>query len=100
MKPYRLHPQAATEYEEAKAYYTAIYSELGERFEEEMDDLITEVCRHPLQYREYDSPLRRHFSRNFPYAILYLNEPERIWVVAIMHMKRRPSYWKSRLLDR
>ena len=97
MKPYKLHPQAAAEYEQAKAYYSGIRSELGERFEAEMDEVIEAVCRHPQRYREYDPPLRRHFSRSFPYAILYYEELERVWIVTVTHMKRRPGYWKHRL---
>jgi len=97
VKPYKLHPQAAAEYAEAKEYYTGIRSELGERFEAEIEELITAICRHPQEYREYDPPLRRHFSRNFPYAIFYYEEPERVWIVSVMHMKRRPGYWKSRM---
>ena len=97
MKPYKFHPQAAAEYAEAKAYYSRIRSELGERFEAEINEVIESVCRHPQRYREYDPPLRRHFSQSFPYAILYHEQPARVWIVAVTHMKRRPGYWKKRL---
>jgi hypothetical protein len=28
---------------------------------------------------------------------LYRVEPERIYVIAVMHLHRRPSYWRSRI---
>jgi len=81
---------------EAKEYYANIEPELGERFEAEIDQLIEAICRDPRRYREYDPPMRRHFSMRFPYAVIYRNDPERVLIFAVMHMKRRPGYWKSR----
>jgi hypothetical protein len=46
---------------------------------------------------EFDPPARRHFSVDFPYAIIYLNQPDRVWIVAVVHMKRKPGYWRGRL---
>ncbi len=34
--------------------------------------------------------------RRFPFAILYRVEPERIVVVAVMHLRREPGYWRRR----
>jgi hypothetical protein len=33
----------------------------------------------------------------FPYGLLYRIEPARIYIVAVMHLHRRPGYWRSRL---
>jgi plasmid stabilization system protein ParE len=89
--------EAAAEYAEAKAYYTDIRPELGQRFEAEMEELIQTVCQDPQRYRQHDPPLRRHFGRTFPYAVIYLEEADRIVIFAVMHMRRRPGYWKSRV---
>ena len=97
MKPYILHSQAAEEYAEAISYHARINTELGERFVAEMDELIGEVCRDPERYREVQVGVRRHFSDVFPYAVFYINQLNRVWIVAVMHMSRRPDYWRSRL---
>jgi len=34
--------------------------------------------------------------RRFPFGILYRIEPEQIVVVAVMHLRRRPGYWRDR----
>ena len=97
MKNHRLHPGADTEFAEAITYYREIDPDLGVRFYREMERLIQEVCEHPKRYRMFDPPARRHFSAWFPYAIIYVDQPDRVWVVAVMHMKREPGYWRGRL---
>ena len=97
MKSYAFRSEAAAEYAEAIEYYANISPSLGKRFASEIDRLIEEICQSPRQYREYDPPMRRHFSRSFPYAVLYLDNPEQVLIFTVMHMKRRPGYWKSRL---
>ena len=96
MKPV-LHPAADEELAEAVLYYTEIDSELGVRFYGEIARLIQEVCTQPQRFRRFDPPARRHFSTWFPYAVIYLDQPDRVWIVAVMHLKRRPGYWKRRL---
>ena len=92
------HPEAAREYREAAAYYSGIEKELGGRFFDEMEGLLMDIRHAPDRYRLFDPPARRHFSDVFPYAVIYLERDYLLWVVAFMHMKRRPGYWKERLV--
>ena len=91
-----LHPDAEAEFLDAIRYYSSIDSDLGIRFYFEIERLILEVCSTPQRFHRFDPPARRHFSRTFPYAIVFLEEPDHIWIVAVMHMKRRPHYWSNR----
>ena len=97
MKPHRFHRKADAEYARAAEYYAAISPQLGGRFYDEIERLIAEIRSQPGLYRVYDTPARRHFSTVFPYAVIYLEDPGTIWILAIMHFKRKPGYWKSRL---
>ncbi len=92
-----LHPEADEEFAGAVRYYSEISPELGVRFYREMERLFREACAAPERFRKFDPPARRHFSRDFPYAVIFLEKPECIWIVAVMHMKRRPRYWRERL---
>jgi hypothetical protein len=94
---YLLHPEADAELAEAVAYYTQIEPELGIRFYREMERLLSTVCADPQRFRKFDPPARRYFSAQFPYAVIFLDKPEAVWIIAVMHMKRRPGYWKERL---
>jgi plasmid stabilization system protein ParE len=67
------------------------------RFFDEIERLILEIRRQPERFRQFDPPARRHFPDVFPYSVIYLEEPNRIWIVAVMHLKRRPSYWRERV---
>lgn len=92
-----LHPEADAEFAEAVRYYSQVSPELGVRFYREMERLLREVCADPERYRKFDPPARRHFSRDFPYAVIYFERPDHLWIIAVMHMKRRPGYWRERL---
>ncbi|HEU5123543.1 MAG TPA: hypothetical protein VFW05_05705 [Verrucomicrobiae bacterium] len=62
-----------------------------------MERLLLAVCAHPERYWKFDPPTRRHLSSDFPYAVIYVEKPDYIWIVAIMNMKRHPGYWRERL---
>jgi toxin ParE1/3/4 len=92
-----LHPEADEDFAGAVRYYAEISPELDERFYREMEQLSREVCADPERFRRFDPPARRHLSRDFPYAVIFLDKPAYIWIVAVMHLKRRPGYWHQRL---
>ncbi len=97
MKPYIFHPEAEAEYVEAAQYYTGIDPELGGRFFDDIEGLISELQQQPARFWQFEPPVRRHLSTVFPYAVVYLEQPDRIWIVAVMHGNRKPGYWRERL---
>lgn len=99
MKAHTFHPEADEEYAAAAEHYASINRELGGRFYDEIERLIAEVCAAPHRYRRIDGEIRRHLADDFPYALLYLDEPDGVWIVAVMPLKREPDYWKHRLSD-
>jgi hypothetical protein len=40
--------------------------------------------------------VRRRLLRQFPYALLYKIKPSGIRILAVMNLKRRPTYWVER----
>ena len=94
---YLLHPEADEEFAEAVRYYSEISPALGVRFYREVARLFQEVCADPQRFRRFDPPARRHFSRDFPFAVIFLDKPDCIWIVAVMHLKRHPGYLRHRL---
>ena len=97
MKPHVFHPEAREEYLAAVRYYSDVRPELGSRLYDEIERLIREIRREPTRFFQFSPPARRALVRRFPYSVVYLDEPERVWVVAVMHAKRRPGYWRERL---
>jgi toxin ParE1/3/4 len=97
VKRHSFHSEAEKEYSEAASYYFQINSELAGRFYDEIERLIHDIRAQAQRFRIFDFPARRRFSTVFPYAILFIDQPDRIWIAAVMHMKRRPGYWRERL---
>lgn len=97
MKAFRFHREAEAEFTEAVRYYADIGPRLGVRFCDEVEAAIADVCAHPARFRRIDPPVRRRLLANFPYALLYLDEPDCIWIVAVAPLKRDPGYWRERL---
>lgn len=91
MKPHSFHPEAEEEYAEAARYYAAIQPELGGRFYDEIERLINDIRRESGRFRLFEPPARRHLGNTFPYVVIYLDQPDRVWIVAVMHCKRRPG---------
>ena len=97
MKPHAVHPAAENEYAEAAEYYSRLDPQLGRRFHDAIEGLILDIRREPQRFPLFDQSIRRHFSEVFPYAVLYVDQTDRALIIAVMHMKRRPGYWKHRL---
>jgi plasmid stabilization system protein ParE len=97
VKPFDLHPEASEEFNEALRHYNDISPDLGGRFYDEIERLIAEASERPKTFRQIRPPVRRHFTREFPYGIMYVDRPDDIWILAIRLLHREPDYWVHRL---
>lgn len=97
MKPAVFHPEASQEHADVIQYYVAINRELGERLDAEIRRLVSQIGHNPQRFLRLHSLARRALAHGFPYSIIYLEQPDHVWIVALMHAKRRPGYWKKRL---
>lgn len=97
MKPYRFHRDADAEFADAALYYADKNAELGQRFYHHIQNLLEEICSGPTRYRAFMPPARRHFRLTFPYAVVYIDRPDYVWIIAISPFKREPGYWLNRL---
>lgn len=97
MKPHAFHPAAEAEYTEAARYYADIGPELAGRFYDDVEEVIRQIRRQPERFRCVSPLVRRALCDHFAYAVLYMNQSDRIWIVAVMHGMRRPGYSRSRL---
>jgi hypothetical protein len=51
---------------------------------------------HPEAGMILQGGVRRRLLRRFPYALLYRIKPSGIRILAVMNLKRRPTYWVGR----
>lgn len=98
MKRIGFHPEARRDLTQAAEWYAAVQPELGQQFYRHIEGLIVDIARAPGMFRVFQPPqVRRHFQRRFPYAVVYVERPEEIWVLAVMHFKQAEGYWRHRL---
>jgi plasmid stabilization system protein ParE len=93
---YEFHPEALAEFEDATAYYAERQAGLEIRFIDAAHSAIRRTCETPEKWRIFDGDVRRTLVHVFPYAVLYSIEPDRIYIIAVMHCSRQPGYWKTR----
>lgn len=63
-----------------------------------LERLVVDIRQQPERFRLFDSPIRRHFSEVFPYAVFYVDQPDRVLSLAAMHMKSSDLLMKSILV--
>ena len=79
------------------AWYEEQVRGLGLDLEAEVDRSIRVLARNPASCPPHKKThFRKQHVRRFPYIIFFLELPDRIWIAAIAHAKRRPGYWKAR----
>ncbi|MGL6096133.1 MAG: type II toxin-antitoxin system RelE/ParE family toxin, partial [Fimbriiglobus sp.] len=79
--------------------YEAIRPGLGIAFRAEVTATLDRVEENPKLYAAESGSLRIAPLRRFPYAVVYEELSERIWVAAVSHYRRRPGYWSGRRPD-
>lgn len=92
-----VHPSAKREIAAAAAHYSAIDRKLKKRFQTELDTTITKILAYPTALALHFEQTRRYRLDTFPYGVVYMVEPEVIYVVAVTHLRQEPGYWRNRL---
>ena len=90
------HRLADRELNEAAQYYDLENPGLGSSFLREVDRCLQSIEAHPEAGVVLRGSVRRRLLRRFPYALLYKITPSSIRILAVMNLKRRPTYWVGR----
>jgi plasmid stabilization system protein ParE len=91
------HPDAQTEFVSAARFYENQTTGLGLDFMATVQRTYERLLEFPASGAPFGRRLRRALVPKFPYGLLYRVEPDRIYVLAVMHLHRQPGYWRSRL---
>lgn len=87
---------ARIEYYEVIEYYARIDDTLGERFVALVEEAVEQICRTPERFRRFEGDMRKVRVKDFPYAVIYRLEGSEPRIIAVMHLHRRPGYWRDR----
>ncbi len=88
---------AKHEYQDAIEFYELEVQGLGLRFKEEVKRALRNLIKFPDMGSTEKGDIRRCILHKFPYKILYSNEGQILYIIAIAHMHREPNYWLNRM---
>lgn len=83
--------------DEAIEYYNSERDCLGDEFLTEILRALERIATFPQAGHIFSKRTRRSLVKRFPYGIIYQFSKENILVIAIVHLHRKPGYWKYRL---
>jgi toxin ParE1/3/4 len=92
----QFHRLAELELNEATDYYELERPGLGATFLNEVERCVRSITEHPEAGSIIGGEVRRRLLHRFPYGLLYTIKADSIRVLALMNLKRRPSYWVGR----
>jgi plasmid stabilization system protein ParE len=94
---FTVHPAAADELRETAAFYSERGDhELGLSFISEFERALDLLSANPELGAVWRGSTRRFPLRRFPYSLVYQVKAQEFQVIALVHQRRRPGYWKSR----
>ena len=91
------HPAASAEFDYYTDRYEGAVPDLGWRFIREVEGASDLISNYPEIGQEIEYGFRHFVLDEFPHSLIYSIEPDRIWVVAVAHHKRRSGYWHERV---
>lgn len=97
MKPVKFHPEAQSEMSASARYYEEKQVGLGKRFLESVYTAIRRVCLVPSMYQRVVGNVQICNVERFPFGVIFREEELYIGIIAVIHYKRRPGYWKDRV---
>jgi toxin ParE1/3/4 len=99
-KALKLHPEARAELQESVLFYRQRAGERwATRFKERVAEGLSAIAADPERYSSLKElpGVQRIRLKQFPFALLYVNRADYVWIVAIAHGSRKPGYWLKRL---
>ena len=101
-KPLRFDAEAEDELRAAAAWYERQRRGRGGELLAAVADALVAVqeapaAAPPAPLVPGELGVRRRLTRRFPYAVVFVELPDEIRVVAVAHGRRRPGYWRGRL---
>jgi toxin ParE1/3/4 len=90
------HELAERELNDAAQYYEREHEGLGAAFIADVQRCTDAIVEHPEAGLLIQGIVRRRLCRRFRYAVLYTAKPGGVRILAVMNLRRRPTYWVGR----
>ena len=92
-----LRREAQREFEEAAIWYDQLRKGLALTFQESVNFAVSLAAGHPDRYPHAHNEIRCIHVQKFPYRIFFTSHTDHIVVLAVFHVRRDPTIWRSRV---
>ena len=92
-----LHPETLEEAVAATEWYAKRSRRAAESFLDEMDRVIARLSENAGQFPSFDFGTRRAMLRRFPWSPVFRETSSGLEIIAVVHNRRRPGYWRNRV---
>jgi len=92
----RFHSEAREELFRAAEFYEEQVFGLGDEFIDEIEKVLEVIESNPGSGTKITATERRFLVSRFPYGVIYTATSDEIIIFAVMDVRRKPGYWKSR----
>lgn len=94
MREIRLFDAANAEISEARDWYDKESLGLGDRFVDELENVLERIAIEPGRFPYVLPGLRRALLTVFPYAVFFREKGDVIFVISCFHSSRDPKIWQ------
>jgi len=91
-----VHPLARLDLLDAVAWYEEQRPGLGMEMSDQVDAAIGRAADNPLAFAIIEDATRSVLCHRFPYAVFFEVVGDRLFVLAVTHVRRDPIAWRSR----
>lgn len=91
------HPAVKSEIKAAYQWYQEQSNGLGEDFLSELDASYQVISEFPDTWPDFQLGFKRYLLTRFPFSIIYRKKLDTVYIVAVMHNRRKPGYWLGRV---
>jgi plasmid stabilization system protein ParE len=97
--PARFRDEVVEEVHAATDYYEADSPTAARNFEAEYRRIVKEIKEYPQRGSLTLRNARHRRLQGFPYSVVYLIQPDHVYIIAASHSSQEWGYWVKRLED-
>ena len=90
------HPDSVREIKSSYEWYESQAEGLGEDFLKELESAYEAISELPETWPKFTKNCRRFLLGKFPFSVIYQENDDTVFILAVMHNSRKPGYWERR----
>lgn len=91
------HPEARRDFDESFDWYSERSAAVAVRFALAIDEAVQRIGAVPKEFCRTEHGCRYCVVKRFPFRLIFVEELDRVYVIAVAHDRREPSYWRDRV---